>query len=227
MELLVQLQLSYWRNVSLFVSFRFFSFSPAVAESNVHIKVYSTSPFCVLMQNISCLKMEPIIVHVFIQFQEPAWLLSIFHESPHSLRLCSACSEGLLRHKSNDDSSKMHRQMKLPGFTSPAAWPLSPLMLGGIWMLFQSLPAVKHMQQPPTDPQLTCPLLVPHVLQPRNTAIRLCLNFSLRLNFGLTHLLQMPQNLAKLISDLVHLGIDEQECSVPWFAPQVNLASSV
>lgn len=95
------------------------------------------------MQNVSCSKIEPIIVHAFTQFYEPAWLVSIFHEpqlSPRLAALCSACSEGLLHCKSNNDSSKMHKQMKLSVFTSPGGLALSLLMLGGIWMLFQSLP---------------------------------------------------------------------------------------
>lgn len=120
------------------------------------------------MQNVSCSKIEPIIVHAFTQFQEPAWRVSIFHEpqlSPRLAALCSACSEGLLCCKSNNDSSKTHKQMKLPGFTSPGSLALSLLMLGGIWMLFQSLPdwpAIGLMKKASCSSHPAHPALQPH-----------------------------------------------------------------
>lgn len=111
----------------------FFLFSSVIAGSNVHITLYQTSLFCTLMQSISCLKMESITVHVFTQPREPARLPSIFHQPQPSLRLaalCSACSEGLLHCKSNNDSRETHRQMKLPGFNiSWQPWPY-PLNAG-------------------------------------------------------------------------------------------------
>lgn len=108
----------------------FLLFSSVIAGSNVHITLHQTSLLCTLMQNISCLKIESITVHVFTQPKEPAKLPSIFHQPQPSLRLaalCSACSGGLLHCKGNNDSRETHRQMKFPGFNiSWQPWPYPP-----------------------------------------------------------------------------------------------------
>lgn len=114
----------------------FFLFSSVIAESNVNITLHQTSLFCILMQSISCWKMESITEHVFTQPEEPARFPSIFHQPQHSPRLaalCSACSEGLLHCKSNNDSRETQRQMKFPGFN--IFWQPWPYPLNAGWHL--------------------------------------------------------------------------------------------
>lgn len=79
-----------------------------------------------------------------------------YFTSRHSLRLaalCSRCSEGLLHCESNNDSRKMRKQMKLPGFTSSGSLGLIPLTPH--WHL-GALSAFRHTWQPPAGAQSTC-----------------------------------------------------------------------
>lgn len=111
-----------------------------IAESIVHITLYQMSLFCILMQSISCLKMESITVHVFTQPEEPAWLPSIFHQpsAPRGLQhFALPAVKGSSTAKATTQEKHTDRWSSLD-LTSPGSLGLIPLILGGIWMLFSA-----------------------------------------------------------------------------------------
>lgn len=119
----------------------FFLFSSVIAESIVHITLYQTSLFCILMQSISCLKMESVTVHVFTQPEEPAWLPSIFHQpsAPRGLQhFALPAVKGSSTAKATMTQEKRTDRWSSLDLMSPGSLGLIPLMLGGIWMLFSA-----------------------------------------------------------------------------------------